>query len=322
MSTIIDSPWQLGGLTLPHRLIQAPLAGYSCAPFRRLFNHYQPPAYCVTEMISANDVLYRHNCDSRYLYRHPDERILAYQLSGTDPLTLQQAARKCELIGADLIDINCGCPKGKIRRKGAGSALLEQPKKLIDIIDAVKQSIMIPLTVKIRLHPHGNNIQLAKQIENAGADALIVHGRTFQQDYDIACDWQSIAIIKQSVSIPVIANGDIFDLASLNQAINISGCDAFMIGRAGSGKPWLYQQLLSEQTCQPNLIKRVDLLMEQLTYLARLDGEVSALFQARSLIRYYFKEMLPQLPLRQIYQSDSLDDFRQQLGASLSLKCL
>ncbi len=321
MLPFIQSPWQIGGLTLPNRLIQAPLAGYSCAPFRRLFNYYQTPAYCVTEMLSAYDVLTKHSANNRYLYRHPDEKILAYQLSGTDPIILQQAALKCEALGADIIDINCGCPKTKIRRKGGGSALLETPDSLFRIIDAIKKSLTIPLTVKIRLHPFSSNIELAQQIANAGADAIIVHGRTYRQDYDIACDWQSIKAIKQAVSIPVIANGDIADITTLNQTIKASQCDAFMIGRAGTGQPWLYKQLLTEQFCQPSLEKRIDILIRHMEGLISLDGEVPALLQNRSLIRYYFKKDELHIPLQQIYQCETLSILRRKLynGAKFKL---
>jgi nifR3 family TIM-barrel protein len=313
MTQKIDAPWQLGGLTLSHRLIQAPLAGYSCAPFRRLFNHYHPPAYCMSEMVSAQDILTKHANHSRYLYRHPDEQILGYQLSGTDPTIMQKAALRCEALGADLIDINCGCPKTKIRRKGAGSALLENPDQLLRIIAAIKAAIAIPLTIKIRLLDNERTTPLAQQIANAGADALVVHGRTYQQGYDVPSDWERIATIKKSISIPVIANGDIADLSSLSQAIRTSQCDAFMIGRAGTGKPWLYQQLLSGVTCQPSFGKRVELLIEQLEHIALIDGEPSALLQARSLVRYFFKVERANIPLEHLYQCNTLTKLHQHL---------
>jgi tRNA-dihydrouridine synthase len=120
MHSFINSPLLIGSLTIPHRLIQGPLAGYSCAPFRAIFNQFTPPAYCVSEMCSANDVIHKHQANSRYLYRAPEERILAYQISGTDPQIMAQAAGHLQSIGADLIDLNCGCPKNKIRKKGAG----------------------------------------------------------------------------------------------------------------------------------------------------------------------------------------------------------
>lgn len=186
MHTFINSSWQIGSLTLPHRLIQGPLAGYSCAPFRVLFNQFIPPAYCVSEMISARDVLHKHSSQSRYLYRDPQEKLLAYQISGTEKEILADAALILQEHGANLIDINCGCPKTKIRKKGAGSALLESPEKLITIIQHLRKTIRIPLTVKIRLLGDERDLHLAQQIMDAGADALIVHGRRWLDDYDIA----------------------------------------------------------------------------------------------------------------------------------------
>jgi len=141
MHTIINSPWQIGSLTLPHRLIQGPLAGYSCAPFRELFYQFTPPAFCVAEMSSAIDIIHKHSSQSRYIYRSPREKILAYQISGNDGDIMAEAALLLQKHGADLIDINCGCPKTKIRKKGAGSALLDDPEKLSAIIKKVRETI-------------------------------------------------------------------------------------------------------------------------------------------------------------------------------------
>ena len=193
MHTIINSSWQIGTLKLPHRLIQGPLAGYSCAPFRELFYQFIPPAFCVTEMSSAIDIIHKHTKDSRYIYRSPLEQILAYQISGNDMHVMAEASLLLQTHGADLIDINCGCPKAKIRKKGAGSALLEEPQKLIQIIKKVREAITIPLTIKIRIQGNENDLILAQQIEDAGADALIVHGRRWIDDYDIHCNLHQIA---------------------------------------------------------------------------------------------------------------------------------
>ncbi|TAL62823.1 MAG: tRNA-dihydrouridine synthase family protein, partial [Legionella sp.] len=171
MLSFINSPLQIGSLTIPHRLIQGPLAGFSCAPFRELFNHFTPPAYAVSEMSSALDILHKHSANSRYVYRSPKEKILAYQISGTQENVMADAAATLQDFGADLIDINCGCPKIKIRKKGAGSALLENPDLLISIIRRVREVLHIPLTIKIRLQNNANDIQLAQQISDSGADA-------------------------------------------------------------------------------------------------------------------------------------------------------
>ncbi|HAT6957392.1 TPA: tRNA-dihydrouridine synthase family protein [Legionella pneumophila] len=316
MHTFINSPLQIGSLTLPHRLIQGPLAGYSCAPFRELFNFYTPPAYCVSEMSSAIDILHKHSSSSRYIYRAPAEKHLAYQISGNEPHILAEAAAKLQSLGADIIDINCGCPKSKIRKKGAGSALLEDPQKLIAIISKVRATISIPLTIKIRIQNNEKDLTLAKQIEDAGANALIVHGRRWTEDYDIPCNWHQIANIKNAINIPVVVNGDISDIFSLRKAMKISACDGFMISRAGTGKPWLYQDLLNLETNDVAFDEKLKLFMLHLEGLSRLENEHKAVLQSKSLVRYYFKKQLNEQQLQQFYQLDSLMEIKDFLAAA------
>lgn len=317
MHTFINSPWQIGSLSLAHRLIQGPLAGYSCAPFRTLFSHFAAPAYSVSEMCSAIDVLGKHSPQSRYLYRAPSEQLLAYQIAGNDMPVLAEAALKLQSHGADLIDLNCGCPKAKIRKKGAGSALLDEPQKLAQIIRGIKTGLRIPLTVKIRIQGTANDLALAQQIEQAGADALIVHGRRWIDDYDIRCDYQQIGQIKQAISIPVIANGDINSFAQLQLAFEYSNCDGFMIGRAGSGRPWLYQELLEQRVIKPNKAQKITLFMTHLQGLSELEQEFKAILQSKSLVRYYFRNQLSPEQLNQFYQLSSLIHIEQFLYEQL-----
>jgi len=306
MNTIINSPLPIGSLVLPNRLIQGPLAGYSCAPFRELFYQFAPPAYCVTEMSSALDVLTKHNNQSRYLYRSPVERLLAYQISGSDPDIMTQAASLLQKQGADIIDINCGCPKAKIRKKGAGSALLDEPEKLIRIIEKVRSALTIPLTVKIRIQGNENDLILAQKIAAIGVDALIVHGRRWTDDYDIQCDLRQIALIKQSIVIPVIANGDITNLENLQDTMFITGCDGFMIGRAGSGHPWLYQELLEQRRLNIDFSQKIDIFLQHLHGLALLENEFKAILQSMSLVRYYFKDQLTESQRQEFYHLKSI----------------
>lgn len=299
----------MGTLTLPNRLIQGPLAGFSCAPFRQLFYRYTPPAYCVSEMISAHDAIHKHQPDSRYLYRAPEEKRLCYQLSGSDPQTVAAAAIRMQALGADLIDLNCGCPKAKIRKKGAGSALLDTPDRLLEIIQAVRCVITIPFSVKIRIAGDSSDVTLVKAIEQAGADALVVHGRRWTDDYDKPCDLAQIAVIKQAVTIPVIANGDIADLDSLVKAFDSTGCDAYMIARAGSGHPWLYQHLLEnpDDLALVEHAERINCFMTHVNGLASLESEHQAVLQSKSLVRYYFSDLLSDSSLRMFYALESLN---------------
>jgi nifR3 family TIM-barrel protein len=264
-------------------------------------------------MSSAHDVLYKHAEHSRYLYRAPAEKRLAYQISGTDPEVMAKAAFCLQRLGADLIDVNCGCPKTKIRKKGAGSALLEQPEQLIAIVQKVRDAIAIPLTVKVRIQGNELDLSLAQHIEACGADALIVHGRRWLDDYDVACDVHQIARIKKSVNIPVIANGDIFDQHSLEHALEKSGCDGFMLARAGCGKPWLYQELLEQRPVKPSFSERVGLFLTHLQGLAELESEFKAVLQSKSLIRYYFKNELSAEALQAYYALNHLDEIKHFL---------
>ncbi|MFC3909805.1 tRNA dihydrouridine synthase [Legionella dresdenensis] len=289
MQSFLNTSFKIGTLTLANRLIQGPLAGYSCAPFRQLFTLFTPPAYCVSEMISAQDIISRHHPDGRYLYRSPEEHLLCYQMAGTDPVIMAEAAQILQRLGADLIDINCGCPKSKIRKKGAGSALLQQPERLLAIVKAVRNVLSCPLTVKIRLQDSAGNQALAQAIEQAGADALIVHGRRWTDDYDIPCNYQQIAEIRQVVNIPVIANGDLATSNDINAVINQTGCDGYMISRAGTGKPWLYAQLLNNTHNAVSLQELGELFLTHLQNLQQLESEHQAVLQSRSLFRYYFK---------------------------------
>jgi tRNA-dihydrouridine synthase B len=294
MLSFLNDSFNIGSLKLSNRLIQGPLAGFSCAPFRELYYDFVPPAYCVSEMVSAHDVLFKHQAHSRYVYRSPKETRLCYQLAGTEPSIVAKAALRLEKMGADLIDLNCGCPKAKIRKKGAGSALLDKPQQLCDIVRAVRQAIDIPLTVKIRIQGEAQDLALAKAVEEAGADAMIVHGRRWIDDYDVACDFARIKEIKKAVRIPVIANGDVSDFSSLVSAIKATECDAYMISRAGSGAPWLYQQMLREDAVSVTSELRAHYFMNHLENLARLEDEYRAVLQSKMLVRYYFKQLTPE----------------------------
>ncbi len=289
MHDFVNTPFNIGNLQFPHRLVQGPLAGFSCAPFRTLFYHYTPPAYCVSEMISAHDVVHKHASNSRYLLRAPAETTLCYQIAGRDPNVMAAAASRLQDLGADLIDLNCGCPKAKIRKKGAGSALLDEIPRLMDVVVAVRAKLRIPLTVKIRLQRDERDLMLAEQLEQAGVDALIVHGRHWTDDYSVPCDAVAIAAIKQAVNIPVIANGDIADGQSLSHMV-ATGCDGFMIARAGSGQPWLYRQLLAGIGADDaTLPQRVGAFIEHLQGLTALENEQQAILQSKRLVRYYFR---------------------------------
>ena len=309
MISALKEPLCIGSLVLPHRLIQGPLAGFSAAPFRVLFDRFFSPAYCVSEMISAHDVMHRHTDASRYLYRSPDEARLCYQVSGRDPVVMANAALRLARLGANLVDINAGCPKLKIRKKGAGSALMETPELLSRIVFAVRQAVTIPLTVKMRLFGDERDIDLAHRLCDAGADALIIHARRWTDDYHIPADYAHVLSIKKSIRIPIIANGDVTDEATLAHAVTHCAADAYMISRAGCGRPWLYQQLLAPDCFSGVENKQiVDCFLTHLQGLATLESEHQAMLQSKTLVRYYFRHQLTVSQLQHFYRLDRLQD--------------
>lgn len=308
--SIINSPLQIGTRTFAHRLIQAPLAGISCSPFRALFAHFMLPAYAVTEMISANSLLQHQRLAPRYLHQALKEGPLAIQLSGNDPGLLYEATQIAATYRPALIDLNCGCPKTKIRSRGCGSALLEQPKLLGAIVASMRKATTLPLTVKIRTAGQTNDshyLQAAKVIEANGADGIIVHGRHYTEGYDVNAQYTQICKVVEQVEIPVIANGDVATRSALEACLKTTGAAGFMIGRGSIGKPWLFQELLGGvQPFGINILKRVAYFSEHVAGVALLENsEQQALLQARRLLKWYFPT-LTQNQLEMAYTKTSL----------------
>lgn len=321
------STLSIGALTLPSRIIQGPLAGISCAPFRALAWQHGAPAFCYTEMISCKTILYAPAAlRQRYVTRDPRERLLCYQLSGDNPQELARAAQHVTALGADLIDLNCGCPMKKIRRKGTGSRLLSDPSKLYALIAALKNSTHVPVLVKIRVDARSQdrfNAEVARAVTEAGADALVVHGRHWQEDYTLPCYYPDIAYFVAEMSIPVIGNGDVADLASC-QRLLATGCAGVMLGRAGVGKPWLslqLQQALAGRELQtPDALARGAMLLAHVQGLIHLLGhERRAIQEARQFAKYYARG-LPNAPWfeQALCQTDDLATFTRLVDTCFS----
>lgn len=298
-------PLKVGRLQLNNNLIQGPLAGYSCAPFRLITHRLGQPAYCTTEMISAKDLAHRSVKPKRYLWKDPAEGLVSYQLSGDNPQDIAAATKIVTDAGASLIDLNCGCPVTKIRAKGAGSKLLTEPNKIASLVMAAKANTHVPVSVKIRIDSvsgDNNNLSVAKTIEAAGADLLIVHGRHWTEKYDIPCNLEQIADIVAACKIPVIANGDVENIASLKRTFELTQCAGIMIARASVGRPWLFQQLQAESKKEffkpPSLAEIGALFSEHLHSLAELETEYLSVIQARKLAKYYIRQHFPSEPFQ------------------------
>ena len=294
---MFDQPLQLGSLPLKSPLLQGPLAGYSCAPFRKLVWDFGGVGYCTTEMLSAHNIVHRPNQPTRYRLRDDNEQIWSVQLAGSQPDILSRATEIVRGWGAEIIDLNCGCPQPKIRKRKMGSRLLSDPEHLYRCVKAMREATDGVLTVKIRIEPNDQsaNRQVAEAIDSAGADGLIVHARHWTERYDIPAQWSAIRPFIDWVSIPVIANGDVDSLVSLKAAQQASGCDGVMIARAGLGRPWLFHKILTEfesgKKWSISKAEQTELLMQHVTGLIMIEGEHLALLQARKLVAYYFPEI-------------------------------
>ncbi|MBO4872031.1 MAG: tRNA dihydrouridine synthase DusB [Lachnospiraceae bacterium] len=225
-------------------LFLAPMAGVTDGAFRQLCRDMGAGA-CVTEMVSAK-ALYYHNRGTAQLMRQPtDTAPLGLQLFGSDPGILAQMAAKVQ-DDYDFIDLNMGCPMPKIVQNGEGSALLEKPELVRDIVRTMAEALQKPLTVKIRIGVRPEKIcgaEIAKIAEEAGAAAVFVHARTRSQLYSGKADWQEIRRIKETLSIPVIGNGDVDSAEAALRLLSGTGCDAVMVGRAARGNPWIFREI-------------------------------------------------------------------------------
>lgn len=292
-------PLTLGNRQFATNLIQGPLAGISCAPFRRLTWQYSKPAFCCTEMISCKTLLHQNrNRQHRFIYKSPHEGPLCFQLAASEASELAIATKIVSDLGADLIDLNCGCPVNKIRSKGAGSSLLLKPRQLYHLIQAMKQNTNVPVSIKIRVEGHSNDrfhTEIAQVIEEAGADFLIVHGRHWTEHYETPCNYEDIQFFVERLKIPVIGNGDVACLNTLKAMLN-TGCAGVMIGRAGVGQPWLIDQLQTQAQQQTFIMKTfheiAEIFIDHVEELAQLlHSETFAILQARKMAKYYAKSI-------------------------------
>lgn len=303
----------------PVNIIQGPLAGLSCAPFRRLTWQYSRPAFSCTEMISCKTLIHQPKISQhRYITKDPEEGPVCFQLSGNDPKELAEATQIATQHGADLIDLNCGCPVKKIRSRGAGSSLLMNAPKLYQLIHAMKQNTHLPVSIKIRVQNENEkfNEEIVNVVRDAGVDFLIVHGRHWTEHYETACRHDEIQYFVENLKIPVIGNGDIANLESL-QKMFATGCAGVMIGRAGVGQPWLIRKLISEMNGEnfivPTNYEIGKIFIDHVERLSELlNSEKFALLQARTFAKYYARGLMKRMEfaaaVNECHQMDELRD--------------
>ncbi len=267
--------------------VLAPLAGYTDLPFRSVVKKFGAD-FTVSEMVSSNALVYESEKSFKMLRKAPAEDPYFVQIAGSDPEIIAKAVDIINsLDGIDGIDLNCGCPVPKVVKQGAGSALLKDIPKLAKIVETIKKRNKKAYTsVKIRLGFNENRVvQIVKAIESAGADFITVHGRTRSGGFKAPVDYEAIAAAKESVSIPVIANGDITDYKKAERVLKITGADGVMIGRGAIGKPWIFHQLKhGREQIDPALKKAV--ILEHFDAMIEFYSEFGAVMFRKHLHTY------------------------------------
>ena len=288
---------KIGNVEVASRLALAPMAGVTDLAFRRLCRDMGAGDSC-TELVSAKALCYQDKKSRTLLKMAPNEHPAAVQIFGSDVTCMAEAAQiAAEVSAAEIIDINMGCPVGKVVANGDGSALMKDPEKAARIAEAVVKASPVPVTVKMRRgwdKGSINAVPLAKMLEQAGVAALCIHGRTRAQMYAGQADWTTIREVKEAVSIPVMANGDVFTAQDAVRILQFTGADMAVIGRGAFGNPWIFTQAEAALNGEdipplPPLAERIDTAMRQMAWAVEDKGEHIAMLEARKQFCWYLK---------------------------------
>lgn len=303
-------------------IILAPMAGVTDLAFREIARE-QGAFLCVSEMISAKALTYRDKHTYDLLKTSPEDTPLSVQLFGHEPAVLYEAVRQIEEKGFSMIDLNCGCPAPKIVKNSDGSALMQQPKLMFDIVSAMRKATKLPLSVKLRIgfdSDHKNVVECAKLCEEAGADFLTVHGRTREMQYSGIADLSYIKQVKEAVSIPVIGNGDVCDRDSYLRMKEVTGCDGVMVGRAALGNPFVFD-LIKNPNRTISKEEKMEVLYRQIEKMVAT--KKNAIKEARCHILWYLKGFHNAKPYKlKVANLLTLSDVRCYLDEILADECV
>lgn len=311
---------KIGNVQLKNNIFLAPMAGITDLPFRLMCKKYGA-GLVYTEMVSSKALYYDDKKTMTLLQTHIDEKPFAVQIFGSEPDIMASTAYKALSTGASIIDINMGCPAPKVANNGDGSALLNDPELIGKIVKSVSSAVNVPVTCKIRsgFNQVADVEYIAKTIEQNGASAITVHPRTREMYYSGTADRNIIKLVKQSVSIPVIGNGDIFCAKSAKDMIDYTGCDAVMVARGAQGNPFIFKQineLLNNGTCDynPTTAEKIDVMRQHVDMLINLKGEYIGVREARKHIAWYIKGMKDCAKMREsVCRISTHDELKQKI---------
>ena len=301
---------RIGKYQLDNNLILAPMAGVTDRPFRELCRK-QGAGLAVSEMLSSNPRVWNSTKSKLRMDYHDESGIRSVQIAGADPLAMANAARLTVQLGAQIVDINMGCPAKKVNKKKAGSALLPHPELVKAILESVVDAVDVPVTLKIRTGwdpENRNGLEIAQIAEQAGIQALSVHGRTRQCLFKGEAEYDTIKAIKESITIPVIANGDITSVEKAKYVLDHTGADAIMIGRGAQGAPWIFNEInhyLNTGQYAPCLAQMeiTEILLNHVQALHGFYGDVMGPRIARKHVGWYLQEQ------------DRLGNFKRKFNA-------
>lgn len=297
--------WKIGNVQIKNPFVLAPMAGVTDLPFRTLCKEQGAGLICM-EMISAKAISFRNKNTFSLMEIDPCEHPVSMQLFGSEPELMAEVAKSIEDREFDILDINMGCPVPKVVNNGEGSALLKSPDLIEQIVKSVSSAIRKPVTVKVRIgfeNAPVDIVEIAKRVENAGAAAIAVHGRTRQQYYSGTADWETIRKVKEAVTIPVIGNGDVDSPLKAEALLKETGCDAVMIGRAVRGNPWLFREMnhyfnTGELLERPSAEEIREMILRHARKQIDLKGEFTGIREMRKHVAWYTAGMRHSAGLR------------------------
>lgn len=309
----------IGQYELNSRIFLAPMAGITDQPFRRLCSQLGA-GLTFSEMMSTNPDVWHTEKSRLRLAHHQEIGINAVQIAGSDPLEMAQAAQVNVEYGAEIIDINMGCPAKKVNKKMAGSALLREPDLVARILEAVVTAVDVPVTLKIRTgwdQENRNCLEIARIAEQAGITALTIHGRTRHCLFEGDAEYDSIKAVKQAVSIPIIANGDIDSVEKAKAVLDYTQADAVMIGRGSLGRPWLFKEMLTfletGKAETLSLAERSELILQHIDGLHQFYGEQKGYRIARKHVGWYVDQWQPHSDFKRTF--NALSSMSEQMNA-------